>query len=610
MKSEKTSSRKTARPAARTTASAAKARTPAASVPKTRRAKRARIAAKPATNREAGKASKSTAKPAAAAVAVVKTPTPAVVVQAASVATAAMPATAPKRASRIVKAKAETAAGKQAATKSAVSKAKTSTPAAPKLKLATPVVRKPVKAAAGKKRATATKTKATRKPAAKATPPAPAVQAPLSAKPAARGAKSPRTSRTVVIKPRKRITISKEEIPAILFEGDDLPPPVASGPGQRYVLGPPAPPPPTAVAAIEAGLPDITVAEAEAELPDAYGTKRLTLTARDPHWLYAAWDLTRQQLADYNALSRDGHLVLRVHLNAIAGEPLLEIPVHPESRNWLVHGGRGGTKFMAELGYYTATGEWVGIAISQATVTPPDTLAEDTTARFTSLPVDIPLPELVELVKAVVTENVPLIEAFQQLRVQGHERLPEIVAGAPEFTWTPEQEQALAEVLTMDSLHQAGADSLEITELVSRQLERGISSVSAAPPGRSGTHGKQPGGRAGKTRGVSSPLGGEPSTRNFWFNVNAELIIYGATEPDAAVTVAGRPIKLRPDGSFSCRFALPDGCYELRAVAVAADQAEARHAELQFSRSTRYTGEVGAHPQDAALKPPVAESAS
>lgn len=399
-----------------------------------------------------------------------------------------------------------------------------------------------------------------------------------------------------MIKPRKRITISREEIPAILFEGDDSPPPAASGPGQRYALGPSAPPEPIAVAAIEA------------ELPDAYGTKRLTLTARDPHWLYAAWDLTRQQLADYNALARDGHLALRVHLNAIAGEPLLEIPVHPDSRNWLVHGGRGGTKFMAELGYYTATGEWVGIAISQATVTPPDTMAEDTTARFASLPVDIPLPELVELVKAVVTENVPLIKAYQQLREQGHQQLPEIVVGAPEFAWTPEQEQALAEVITMDSVRQVWVGSLEITELVSRQLERGISSVSAAPPGRSGTPGKQPGGRAGKTGGVSSPLGGEQSTRSFWFNVNAELIIYGATEPGAAVTIAGRPIKLRPDGSFSCRFALPDGRYELPALAISADRAEARHAELQFSRSTHYSGEVGAHPQDKALKPPTAEN--
>ncbi len=45
----------------------------------------------------------------------------------------------------------------------------------------------------------------------------------------------------------------------------------------------------------------------------------------------------------------------------------------------------------------------------------------------------------------------------------------------------------------------------------------------------------------------------------FWFVVNTELIVYGATEPDAKVFVQGESIKLRPDGTFTLRFALPDG---------------------------------------------------
>jgi hypothetical protein len=92
--------------------------------------------------------------------------------------------------------------------------------------------------------------------------------------------------------------------------------------------------------------------------------------------------------------------------------------------------------------------------------------------------------------------------------------------------------------------------------------------------------------------------------KGFWFNVNAELIVYGATEPDATVTIGGRTIKLRPDGSFSYRFALPDGKYELPVLATSADGDDSRSAELKFSRNTRYRGEVGVHPQDSALKPP------
>src|SRR5438094_6482773 len=34
------------------------------------------------------------------------------------------------------------------------------------------------------------------------------------------------------------------------------------------------------------------------ELPEAYGTEKLLVAARDPHWLYAHWDLTREQLRE------------------------------------------------------------------------------------------------------------------------------------------------------------------------------------------------------------------------------------------------------------------------------------------------------------------------
>ncbi|MGN6555376.1 MAG: hypothetical protein ACTHLW_16850, partial [Verrucomicrobiota bacterium] len=98
--------------------------------------------------------------------------------------------------------------------------------------------------------------------------------------------------------------------------------------------------------------------------------------------------------------------------------------------------------------------------------------------------------------------------------------------------------------------------------------------------------------------------GAPAGEKGFWFNVNAELIIYGATESTASVTIAGRKIRLRPDGSFSYRFALPDGQYELPVVAVSADHTDGRAAELIFSRSTEYRGDVGMHPQSPDLKRP------
>src|ERR1017187_9408338 len=135
--------------------------------------------------------------------------------------------------------------------------------------------------------------------------------------------------------------------------------------------------------------------------------------------------------------------------------------------------------------------------------------------------------------------------------------------------------------------------SPEITELISRRITHEISSLGASQYGVSS---------------LSSPFGGMAVPKNFWFNVNAELIIYGATEPDAKVTLGGHEIKLRSDGTFSFLFALPDEKYDLPAVAVSANGTDGRAAELKFSRATEYLGDVGATPQDPALEPPLPDN--
>lgn len=369
------------------------------------------------------------------------------------------------------------------------------------------------------------------------------------------------------------------EIPSILFEGDAPPAPSATGPGQRYSLGP---------------TPPQEFFSGEGELPESYGTKRLFLTARDPHWLYASWDFAQDQLRKYNALSRDGHLVLRIFKSQFHSEPNWQIHVHPESRNWFVPVDEGGTKYLAEIGYYNENGDWNRISVSGATVTPPDTLSDDVSVRFATIPIDVPFEELIRLVKAAVRENVPLAEAIMQLRADGFKGLPEPREIAS-VKWTPEQERAVGSLITMDSVRRVWIGSLEITELVRRQLIQDVSSMSAAQFSLPSSV---------SVSSLSSPFGGGEKRKGFWFNVNAELIIYGATEPDAEVKIGGRKIPLRPDGTFSFRFILPDGNYDLPAQATSADGDDTRSAHLKFSRKTNYSGEVGAHPQDPKMKKP------
>src|SRR5260221_1718515 len=221
------------------------------------------------------------------------------------------------------------------------------------------------------------------------------------------------------------------QVPPILLEGDAPSAPSASGPGQRYVLAP-APVAPSAAKPGEAS-----------ELIEAYGSKRLHLTARDPHWLYAHWDLSREHLKHYNGLSASRHLVLRVYKSALSDKPFDEIHVHPESRNWFINVDQGGAKFLAELGYYhRENSQWVSIATSPETLTPPDSMSDDLSVWFETLPADLRFDHLIRLVKTAVSEHVPLIEAIQQLPATGVTGLPTtkaIAAGA----WTPAQERAL-----------------------------------------------------------------------------------------------------------------------------------------------------------------------
>ncbi|MBU0549619.1 MAG: DUF4912 domain-containing protein [Candidatus Omnitrophica bacterium] len=111
-----------------------------------------------------------------------------------------------------------------------------------------------------------------------------------------------------------------------------------------------------------------------------------------------------------------------------------------------------------------------------------------------------------------------------------------------------------------------GSSPLKIKELYKRRLEETISS--------------------GALSSVSSP-GKIKRAKGFWLKVGTDLIVYGQTEPDAKVTVAGRSIKLRPDGSFSLRFSLPDGKQVIPVKATSSDGEQSRKITPIVSKETK-----------------------
>lgn len=78
-----------------------------------------------------------------------------------------------------------------------------------------------------------------------------------------------------------------------------------------------------------------------------------------------------------------------------------------------------------------------------------------------------------------------------------------------------------------------------------------------------------------------------PRDHNLRFQVEAEIVIHGATHPDAQVALQGEPLKLRPDGSFSVRLDLPNRRQVIPIVASTKDGVEQRTIVLAVERNTK-----------------------
>jgi hypothetical protein len=84
--------------------------------------------------------------------------------------------------------------------------------------------------------------------------------------------------------------------------------------------------------------------------------------------------------------------------------------------------------------------------------------------------------------------------------------------------------------------------------------------------------------------GAEAPL---KRKKEFQFDIDAEMILFGVTHIDAYVTLGGEPVKIREDGSFSVRLPLPDRRQVLPAVASSRDGSEQRTIVIAVERNTK-----------------------
>ena len=93
-----------------------------------------------------------------------------------------------------------------------------------------------------------------------------------------------------------------------------------------------------------------------------------------------------------------------------------------------------------------------------------------------------------------------------------------------------------------------------------------------------------------------SGIGGvAPRQRSFWLVADAELIVYGATDPSARLTIGGEEVPLSTDGTFRIQVPFRDGEQVYAIEATAADGEQKRNITLNFERETPEDNSNPAH---------------
>lgn len=261
------------------------------------------------------------------------------------------------------------------------------------------------------------------------------------------------------------------------------------------------------------------------ELPTGYGKDRIVLLVRDPYWLHTYWELTQQAVQRAEAaLGQDWH----------AAKPilrLLDVTANETTGNT--------ERVVRDIEIHGGCNNWyIDVA------TPPRSFRVDVGyltrgGRFYVLSRSNVVTTPRAGISDVVDEN-----------------------------WADLDAKKADRLYAMSSGYDPGSSSLEVKQFLDERLRRPLGSPSISSFGSGGLL------PAGKTRA-------------FWFQIDAELIVYGATEPNARVQLQGQPVALRPDGTFTMRFKMPDARQIIPAVATSPDGMEERTIVLAVERNTK-----------------------
>jgi hypothetical protein len=333
------------------------------------------------------------------------------------------------------------------------------------------------------------------------------------------------------------------------------------------------------LADVDAGLGD---------LPAGYGASRIVLLPRDPQWAYAYWDVPNEHKEE---LRRQGgqQLALRlydvtdVNMDTQGYHSMQEFPCDELAREWYVPISVSDRVYVVEIGYRCGDGRWLVLTRSAPVMVPPTYPSDWFEEHFATVTMDRDLRG-----KTIYQLTEPYKRAVMGGVYGG------VALGAPREVMPTMTDEIFKLAGALQANHVAGSlfGSQHLVPGVTGLVGRTESGVGLGAAAESLSSFALPaaapwmasGSGLGLFSGASEVL--PQRVRKFWLVADAELIVYGATEPDATVTIAGRPIKLNPDGTFRFHMAFPDGNIDFPIFAVAVDGEQNREIHMTFDRRT------------------------
>ena len=291
--------------------------------------------------------------------------------------------------------------------------------------------------------------------------------------------------------------------------------------------------------------------EAELHSPStSEASTRVVFLPRDPQWAYVFWEISD---SDRRQAQSEGAAFLCLRLADVTGlengsshpHTLQEVPVDSHSTEWYLPVPLCDRDYRVELGYKTDS-KWISLAFSSV-------------ARVPALH---PSDQILDQFVPFSLEATPAAAPVQPMTMPGPN---------PEPTDSKLHERLYQSATTHFRSRRVGSEILHESDSMGSD-QRGLndSGVGLWASGRN-----------------ESGLGGvAPRQRSFWLVADAELIVYGATDPSARLTIGKEDVPLSSDGTFRIQVPFRDGEQVYAIEATAADGEQKRNITLNFERVT------------------------